>query len=155
MIDALYDEYTRLMRVIQALDGAQMVTAGVLGAWSVKDILAHLIFWTRYPVAEVSAALRGEAFAFDHSDSAAINAQSVALYEYRPAQEAVRDFVSAFWATMQFVRDLPEEAFEPGSRLEAALGDTLSGAFGNNTWEHYALHRADIEAWVASESAEC
>jgi hypothetical protein len=149
MIDALYDEYTRLMRVIQALDGAQIVTAGALGAWSVKDILAHLIFWTRFPVAEVSAALRGEPHPFDHSDPNAINAQSVEVYAYRPAQDAVRDFVSAFWSTTQFLRDLPDAAFEPGGAVEQALGDSLSGAFGNNTWEHYALHRADIEAWLA------
>jgi hypothetical protein len=155
MIDALYDEYTRLMRVIQVLDAAQMVTAGVLGEWSVKDILAHLIFWTRFPVIEVSAALRGAPLAFDHSDSAAINAQSVALYEFSPAQDAVRDFVSAFWATMQFLRDLPESAYEPGGPVEQLLGDTLSGAFANNTWEHYALHRVDIEAWLARESTEC
>jgi len=149
MINALYDEYTHLMRVIHALDGAQMVTTGVLGDWSVKDILAHLIFWTRFPMAEVSAALRGEPYPFDHSDPNAVNAQSVALYEYSPAQDAVRDFVSAFWATMQFVRDLPESAFEPDGPVEQSLGDTVSGAFGNNTWEHYALHRADIEAWLA------
>ena len=46
------------------------------------------------------------------------------------------------------VENLPDEAFEPGNRIEKTLNETIHGALANNTYEHWPMHEAQIRAWM-------
>jgi len=47
LLSALTDERAHLSAMLARLDDSQMVTPGVQGNWSVKDILAHMSAWDR------------------------------------------------------------------------------------------------------------
>jgi uncharacterized protein (TIGR00369 family) len=144
-------EYWRLKMTLAGLTPAQMLEPNVVGMWSIQDVMAHLVFWNRYVVAELEAALQGHQYEFDHSDQDAINAKAVALYADRSLEETLADFDSAYQAVVQVVESLPERAFEPDNPLEQALEDTISGALGNNTYDHYPIHEAQIRAWATAQ----
>lgn len=148
ILNRLHAEYEWLQTTLAKLTPEQMLEAGVVGYWSVKDVIAHLVFWNRYPVTELEHALAGKPFAFDHSALDEHNARAVAAYANRSLEETLADFEATFQQVVQAIEALPDAAFEPDSELERRLDDTIAGAFGNNTWEQYHEHGEQIRAWI-------
>lgn len=57
----LHSEQEQWEALLAQIGVARMDQGGVSGAWSMKDIVAHLTGWRRRTVARLQAALRGEA----------------------------------------------------------------------------------------------
>jgi hypothetical protein len=148
MLRRLDTEYSRLKAALARLTPEQAVTPNVVGTWSVKDVIAHLIHWTRFPVNEVKAALLGDTFIFDDRSEDEINAANVALNAHRSLEEVVAQFDTAYQNLIEFLHILPESAFEPRNTLEETLDETLHGTFANNTYEHYPIHEAQIREYA-------
>ena len=141
-------EYQRLMETFARLTPEQWTAAGAVGTWTAKDVMAHLVFWNRFPVQELQAAITGEAFAHTSGTTDEINAQSVASFQgWTP--EAVRSaFEHSYAEVLDCVKSLPHTAFEAGSAIEESLDETVHGALANNTYEHWPIHEAQIRAWI-------
>ncbi|MBC7813670.1 MAG: maleylpyruvate isomerase N-terminal domain-containing protein [Burkholderiales bacterium] len=152
ILQRLDREHNRLVATVAELTPAQMIEAGALGTWSVKDILAHLVHWTRFPTHEIKAALAGRQFDYDARHEDEINAGSVAHYRDRSPAEVLVDFERAYDQVLVTVQSLPERAFEPDNELERILGDSVAGVLNNNTYDHYALHEGHIRAWIRQNS---
>jgi hypothetical protein len=144
----LQTEYDRLLATVARLTPEQMTTPGVTGTWSVKEILAHLIFWNMVAVRGVEAAQRGETLPHNRRGPDWINAGAVAHYRDRSVDEVISDFKRSFLEVTRTLENLPNSVFEPGSPVEVALKDSIAGTFDNNTTDHYALHEAEIRAWL-------
>lgn len=152
ILQRLDSEHNRLVATVAELTPAQMIEAGALGTWSAKDILAHLVHWTRFPTHEIKAALEGRKFDYDERHVDEINAQSVAHYRDRSPAEVLVDFERAFDQVLITVESLPDSAFEPDNALERLLDDTIAGVLNNNTYDHYALHEGHIRKWIESKN---
>jgi hypothetical protein len=148
ILQRLDAEHNRLMATVAELSPTQMVEAGALGTWSVKDILAHLVHWTRFPTHEINTALQGRKFDYDARHEDEINAQSVSHYRDRSPAEVIADFERAYDQVLILVESLPASAFEPDNELEKLLDDSIAGVLNNNTYDHYALHEGHIRAWL-------
>lgn len=149
ILTRLEDAYSRLETTLAPLSWAQMVEPGVAGYWSVKDIIAHLIFWNQHPVNEVQAALSDEMYEFDHSrDIDLINGEAVLVYRDSSIEEALDAFRDSYQAVRDTISSLPDSAFESDADITGLLGDTIHGTFADNTYEHYALHLDQIQSWV-------
>jgi hypothetical protein len=153
ILDRLSDEYEAMNAVLDSLVVEQMIEPNVIGIWSIKDLIAHLVYWNGLPVREVDAALRGEtpSAVMDTTDDDEthkqavdqINAQAVEASLNQSVGEVLADFAHT-------ITELPESAFDSGSEIERLLGDTVEHTFDNNTYDHWAEHRAQIEAWIAT-----
>jgi len=148
IVEALNREHDRLLKTVFRLTLDQMTQSGVAGEWSVKDVLAHLIFWNNFVVGELQAALVGKTWEFDNSDTDTANEQAVARYRDQSFMEVILCYSESVSEVVRMVWSLPDRAFEPGSSVERTLGDTVAGALNNNTYDHYALHREQIEMWL-------
>jgi hypothetical protein len=148
ILQRLDAEHNRLLATVAELSPAQLLEAGALGTWSVKDILAHLVHWTRFPTHEINAALQGRKFDYDARHEDEINAQSVSHYRDRSPAEVIADFERAYDQVLILVESLPDSAFERDNELEKLLGDSIAGVLNNNTYDHYALHEGHIRAWM-------
>jgi hypothetical protein len=60
IISRLAADRRRLEKTICALTPAEMTARGVIGEWSIKDILAHLAEWESFLIPWVAASRRGE-----------------------------------------------------------------------------------------------
>lgn len=149
ILSRLNDEYTALLSLLDSLTPAQRTTPNVIGTWSVKDMLAHLIYWNRRPTDEISAALNGYAFAYDQRDDDIINAETVSANRGRAWEDVMADFQRSFRAVVALVEMMPEEAFDEGGEVMQRLGNSLDDALAIDTYAHYAEHRVQIEAWLA------
>jgi hypothetical protein len=151
ILQRLETEYHRLVGTVLELPAEQTGRAGVVGEWSVKDVMAHLIYWNMLPVNEVQAALSGRRFTDIHETSDQINARTVAQYRAYALHEVLNAFSSSYTMVWDSITRLPDSAFEPGSDIETILDETIHGTFANNTYEHWPIHHAQIVAWASQQ----
>jgi uncharacterized protein (TIGR03083 family) len=147
ILERLNGERRRMYDVLAQLTPEERAQPKTIGEWSVKDVVAHMIFWNRFPVRELEHALRGEdpAKAADPRHEDEINAESVARYCEAGYDEVVSEFERTYRTLIATIEALPNRAFAPDGDIECLLGDTVAGTLDNNTYEHWALHRSQIE----------
>lgn len=152
ILQGLRAEHRRLSATLEQLTPAQVVQPNVVGYWSVKDVVSHLVFWNQFAADEVNAAVAGKAHPHPPGTGDEINAQAVAEYDSRDWYEIFSLFEQSSEQIITLVETLPEEAFEPGNRIEQVLEETIHGALANNTYEHWPMHEAQIRAWMATQT---
>lgn len=148
MLQRLDGEYQHINNTFSRLSPQQWLTPNVVGTWSPKDLLAHLVFWTRFPAQELAAAMNGKHFPHPDGTGDEINARAVAAFKDSTLDAVRTAFDESYAGLVTLVRSLPDTAFEAGSQFEQQLDDTVHGALANNTYEHWPIHNAQIRAWL-------
>ena len=151
LLAAIAAERAALDQAVAGLSADQLVAPVLDGARSVKDVLAHLLYWEGHMVRNVRVAALGETVPpvpfHDVADEDERNALVFAHYQEQ-APAAVQAASQAQWAvTWALLEALPEPAWLP-----ARPGYTypLWGHIAANTNEHYQEHRTQIEQALAA-----
>lgn len=126
----------------------RLTVPGVVGAWSVKDLLAHFIAHEQRAVDEVTHALMDEPYQFDHGCNDTFNAGAVLVWRLKSYDEVYAAWQQSVEATMDFVRRLSDVDFDPEGAVVQRLDDTIDGALANNTYDHWREHAVQVEAWL-------
>src|SRR5437868_5223956 len=116
-------EYQRLIDTFARLTPEQWLTPNVVGTWSAKDVMAHLVFWNRFPVQELQAAVNGSSWAHPEGTGDEINAWAVASFQGWTAEAVHNAFVYSYGELVDCIRSLPKSAFEANSPVEQALDE--------------------------------
>jgi hypothetical protein len=127
-------DWADLHQALEGIPDERMSEPGIVDAWSVKDLIAHISFWEEYLVERIEAQRAGSPISRPDVDT--LNAD-VAAERAEWSLRHAREHASAAHARM-----LQELARSPNApeRLVAV-----------NTWEHYAEHAAHIRAWRERE----
>lgn len=135
ILNRLHDEYETLKALIDSLAVEQMVKPNVVGTWSIKDVIAHLVYWNMLPVREIKAALNGEdpatVIAVEDDDTLheeavnKTNAEVVDASLNQSVGDALADFVHSYQLVVKTVMELPDHAFIAGGDFERLLGDSI------------------------------
>ncbi len=128
----------------------EMQRPGMHGGWSVKDVVAHLIFWERRMLEHVPKLLAG--FQFPPMELDALNAQVYAENRDRPPDDLLAEFGDLFPAVIVGVEALSDA--DLARRVGALDGAALWQYVADNTCGHYEEHLPDLRAWVAQLKAE-
>jgi hypothetical protein len=149
--------------LLPALDGARddflaalgevdvdLVTVpGVMGDWSVRDLVVHVAAWAEHAAAalELAAEGRGAEFAYSTDDTDAMNERILAEgRSIAPARALARE-ASAFAALRGRV-----EALDPSLlAMRLGNGDTVEEVIRYDGPDHYAEHTAHLRAWFGSD----
>jgi hypothetical protein len=150
-------EHSRLERCISALEPEQMIQPGIVGDWSVKDVLAHLAAWEQLFLEWYRTGLQ-------NNDSAtppvgmsrkAMDALNREIYQnncQRDLDNILSAFHSSYLETLTTIDAIPEEAiFSPG-RFSWTGRFTLADYIAGNTCNHYAWARAQIRKHLGSQA---
>ena len=152
-------DYEALVKQVNLFTPAEMVRPGVIGEWSVKDILAHLLEWQRMFFGWYEAGLRGEkpatpAKGYKWSELPALNQD---IYErYGDARlEDVRKQLDASHKRMLDVAGSlsDEELFTPGLHKWTGIS-TLASYLNSCAAAHYRWARTGIRKGTRDWSAE-
>ena len=161
LLDELRDEQARFDALLHDIGEEHMTQPGVAGAWSIKDVVAHLTFWRRRTVARFQAALRNEplppepwpaevgtADEIDARDDQ-INAWNYANDRDRPLADVLRESNEVFEQLVATVAAFPEADLLNPERFSwiAPEDFPLTGAvfFGH----FHDEHERDMRAWLA------
>jgi hypothetical protein len=140
--------YDALSILLMNLNDAQLNQPNVIGTWSVKDMVAHLIAHEQRALRELEAAKRGEAIQQSTLSADDFNARFVTEGAKRSPKVMLLAWGASFRQLLNAVGTLDNAAFETGSSVQVALGDTIEGAVANNSYEHYQEHLPEIKAWM-------
>ena len=152
LLDRLDREYRRFRLAIAPLTPRQLQTPGVVGDWSIKDVIAHFITHEQFALEELRCACHGEQFQGDTGDSDTMNERAVAAQRQMALDDVLRAWDHSYSQVVAAVTSLSDADFDPAGPTARALDDTIDGALGNNTYGHYAEHLPAIEAWIQREN---
>lgn len=153
ILDELRSKYAALEGILAPLDEAQMTTPGVIGNWSIKDILAHISSWQHRLLAWLHAARHNEEPTISGPDSEEemdrLNEQFYKENRSRPLADVLGGFRSSYLQIVEAVQAMPEEDLIDPQRFSWLNGDSLRQLVAGDTYDHYQEHRQQIEEWLA------
>jgi hypothetical protein len=155
LLKRIRSERQYLAETLAQLSEDQMVKPGAEAAWSVKDMLAHLVAWEEYLVQWVDQILRGQAPELP-AGVGGIDQVNAEIYEEnkdRPLTEVLTEFQTSYQEVLRCTEAASEEILLQ-TGLFPAWGDTpLWDVVASNTYWHYQEHGEALRAWLAREEA--
>ena len=145
LLSAAEREYTALRAALDGLDARQL-TEVWLGAWSVKDIAAHISGWHRELEPALERMARGERpvpEGTSYNDVDAWNAKFAAARTAAPVGQVLAELERSHADFMRAAAAVPPERFAPGK--------TAWKIVDLNSAHHYKEHGDQIRTWRAGK----
>ncbi|MFW9788672.1 MAG: ClbS/DfsB family four-helix bundle protein [Candidatus Thorarchaeota archaeon] len=153
IIERVHTERRRLEKNLASLSDDDMLESGVIGEWSVKDIMAHLFDWEQRFLGWYEAGLRGEvpetpAPGLKWSQLRILNQQVFEKHRDRKLEEVKTEFQSSFAHVLDTIDEIPEDdIFEIGRYRWTGRGN-IGGFILANTANHYRWAKSRIRSWM-------
>ena len=151
-------EREALEEFLSALSPEQMTEPGMLGDWSVKDVLAHLYEWEQMVLRWLAATERGEmpavpAAGYKWSQLPALNEEIRGKHSSRLLDEMLTMYHDSYKQIMETIESIPEdEMFTPG--LYPWMNkNTLGAYFVSATSSHYRWARMEMKKRLKAKAA--
>ena len=143
----------------------QLTLPGVIGKWSIKDILAHILSYEQYIADRMEEILHGEPYIPSRTQNAldafqdqfgypdfgsplleddGPNAWVIEKYRNVSLEDVITQEVQAFAVIVASLKSLSEETFTTHNLYER---------IANNTYKHYREHIRDIHKWLVANAA--
>ena len=132
------------------LSDREMIDPGVIGTWSVKDIIAHVKSWEEEALAHLPVILAGgrpPRYSVTHGGIDAFNAQMTQRNRDVPLFEVMRRQDETHRRLLSFIQGVPEETLATDTRFRRRLR--------LDTYSHYPIHARAIRKWREHRSASC
>ena len=150
LLHAIRAERRKLEVAIKSISDTDMVRSPSPGAWSVKDILAHVSAWEDTFVGWYQAGLKGgKVDKPDFSKSGVLAEVNRGIYEAnkdRSLKAVLAAFDSSYERILSLVESIPEEDIFKRGRFSWTGTQKLLGYITSNTSSHYPMHLRMIEA---------
>jgi hypothetical protein len=129
------------------LPDSDMTEPGVTGAWSIKDIIAHVTSWENESLTHLPLIMAGKKpprYSLTYGGIDAFNAQVAEQKRGMPLSEVLRQMDDTHRRLIDFVQNVPEDQF---------LGEThFRHRLRLDTYSHYLEHAEAIQKWRVSRS---
>jgi len=130
----------------------RMDEPGVCGAWSVKDVLAHIAAWEELMVRclrEIQDRAVPVLVPYGIPDDALdeLNGQIREENREKPLDQVLEEFQRSYGESVRAVEATPEEELLAVGRVEELGNEPLWHMVAANTCWHYRDHGASLEAW--------
>ena len=137
--------------LVDCVDPSRLTQGGVVGAWSIKDLIAHISWHDAQMVGVIEArALVGSDWWGLSTDER--NAKIYDLNKDRPLEAVREEAARNFEAFYRGVEQLDSRALVDPTFFRDMPGDwTPHDMFAQNAHEHYLHHVADVNAWLAGQ----
>lgn len=129
----------------------ELVTVpGVVGDWSVRDLVVHVAAWDEHgaDALELAIAGRGAEFAYTGADTDATNERIFAESQHVSPVEALAREERAFERFRRVVAELDPALL--GERL--GNGDTVEEVIRYDGPDHYAEHTEHLREWFGADA---
>jgi hypothetical protein len=143
-------EWRLLEKTLNRLSEEQMLAPGVTGEWSVKDLLAHIVFWEKFMLDRVEGALTGEPLKYppimNNEDVNLVNSHAFMDSRERPLADVLAEFQNVYEHLQTVLEVLDDEDLTRPMPWDWASEDLrLWHIIIANTTDHYQEHRLEIE----------
>jgi len=149
----LREARAQLNAAIDGLSTDQMHQPGVVGLWSVKDTLAHLVSWEAELVTALSRLeqhIRKPPRIIEIEDIDEWNEEQYHINVRRTLDDVLQDFEGVHRHLIRAIEDLSDQELDDNRQFEWMEGEPLSYLIAENAIWHEEEHADDIRAWRES-----
>jgi len=132
----------------------QMETAGAVGDWSVKQLVAHLTWYEGAIVEGAESALATGTFKRRRPEGVSMddmNARIASESQNRPPSEVLAEADSVFERLLTLIEVVPEPLLNDPRVLGLPQDMVPWMGVANNSYAHYREHEPDLRAWLAQQ----
>jgi hypothetical protein len=150
ILDALEDERENMLEILDRLSPEQLVEPGVVGEWSIKDILVHLSLWEAELVKLLWQAGQGQkptTLHFSKVDVDATNQEWHQNYRDRPFERVFDDFINVRKQTIRRLEKFSEAELSSPDHYPWTDHKALEEWVANDSYQHEAEHAIQIKEW--------
>ena len=150
LLTRIEEPWSALKAAYGGLSAAEMLEPGVIGTWSVKDIIAHVTSWEEEALTHLPVIVAGgkpPRYSVTHGGINAFNAQMTARNRDVPLSKVLRRRDETHRRLLVFIQGASAEAFATDTRVRRRLR--------LDTYGHYAIHTKAIRKWREHRSASC
>ncbi len=143
LADGLHAARAAFLAALEAVP-AERLDAPIVEAWTARDLVWHVAFWTEHGADAIEMVLagRGDAFDYDTARTDAMNAAEAARGADMPLRAAREREATAFGRFGAALGRIDDGAL--ATRL--GNGDTLEAVIRYDGPDHYAEHAAHLQA---------
>ena len=150
LLESIEAERNALEQLLDELTPDQMEESGVVGEWSVKDVIAHLLEWEQMVLRWHSAGLKGKvpvtpAEGFNWAQLPQLNQQIFEKHHNQPLAVIQKEFNASFRKILKTIQGLSDEDLFMRGRYAWTKNNTLVAYFISNTSSHYKWARTNIK----------
>jgi hypothetical protein len=150
LLEAIEIERNALEKLLAKLSPRQMVEPGIVGEWSVKDVLAHLLEWEQMVLRWHAAALQDKtpvtpAEGFNWAQLPRLNQQIYEKHHDRTLTDILKEFRSSYKKILKTIQGLSEEDLFTHGRYAWTKNNTLGAYFVSSTSSHYHWARTTMK----------
>jgi hypothetical protein len=152
LFETLSQERAIFLDALKNLPDALLDQKGVVGEWSIKNVLAHLTGWesvvTHLLPERLASGIKPEILSVIGADEDAWNAQQVASHEQFTPEEQLDEFEQTRQALFHVLSNVGEEALNrqhPWPEWEGTLATYIFEEIGGHEREHREAVLAAVE----------
>lgn len=142
LLKLLDKEWQAFMESYAGLSNAQLAEPGVIGTWSLKDILAHVTTWEEEALKVLPLILKGgrpPRYSVMYGGIDAFNAQRTEQKRSLSLSDVMAQLDDTHRRLIDYVQSAPDELFRQETRFRRRLR--------LDTYSHYPLHTQAIRDW--------
>jgi uncharacterized protein (TIGR03083 family) len=150
ILEHLEDERERLLETLDDLSDEQLLLPGVMGDWSVKDILAHLAMWEAELVKILWSAQQGQAPRSSYFSGVPvdeINENWRKLNTSRSLDHVLSDLRAVRKQTTRRLESFSDQDLNTPARFSWLKGGLLGEWIAEWTYQHESEHTTQIQQW--------
>ena len=149
-------ERRKLEKTLTRLTEEDMTGQGVIGEWSVKDILAHLAAWEGLFLSWYESGLHGSVpdkipVGISKKDIATLNQQIYLQYREDSLEAVLIIFQNSYQQILAVVEAIPEGDMFAKDRYGWTGKWTIADYIAGNTCNHYYWANTKIRAWLKAQ----
>lgn len=142
LIARLEKSWTDFQDSFKGLSEEQLLSPGVTGGWSVKDIIAHVSWWEEESLKHLPEILQGiqpQRYSVLYGGIDAFNALMTEKWRVVTLAEVRKRADETHHRLIKYLQSIPEEYFTRESSFRRRLR--------LDTYSHYPIHTRAILAW--------
>ena len=148
LLTAIEKEHTALEAYLDTLNPVQLTSPGIVGEWSIKDVLAHLIEWQQMVLSWHRAGLRGKSqkslTGFKVESNPALNQHIYEKHRDRSLEDIQAQFQISHQEIVGVIEGLSNEELFTTGQFAWTKKNTLGTYFVSATSSHYLWARKEI-----------
>jgi hypothetical protein len=150
LLQAIEIERKALEKFLEDLSPAQLTQPGLVGEWSAKDVLAHLIEWEQMVLKWHAAGLKGKvpvtpSEEFNWAQLPQLNQKIYEKHCDRQLADIQKEFKSSFKKMLNTIQGLSDEELFTHGRYAWTKNNTLGAYFISSTSSHYHWARTAMK----------
>jgi hypothetical protein len=158
LLEHIQSAYGFLDRTLALIPEARRDEPGVVGHWSVKDVVAHLMVWELRTLRWLDEARAGQRLTvpepgFGWNEFDRLNDVYYQRYAQYSCDAILREAVRVRGEVLAVVRGFSEEELAGGGAMHGLFLDAPAIAIADNIPNHYAEHLEQMRLWLISKPA--